>query len=111
MVIKMVDNFNSRILLQPNEVPKEWVNIIPDLPAKMTPLINPMDGKPAPPEMACRIFPKECVLQEISQEPTIPIPKDLREIYARVYRPTPLHRALGLEKELGLENGNIKIFS
>jgi tryptophan synthase beta chain len=110
MVIKMVDYLNSRILLQPNEIPKEWVNIVPDLPAPMTPLINPMDGKPAPPEMACRIFPKECVLQEVSQEPTIPIPKDLREIYARVYRPTPLHRALGLEKELGLENGNIKIF-
>jgi len=106
----MVDNFNARIFLSPSEVPKEWVNIVPDLPSPMTPLINPMDGKPAPPEMAFAIFPKDCVLQEVSQEPTIPIPKELREIYARSYRPTPLHRALGLEKELGLEGDKIKIF-
>ncbi len=106
----MVDDFNARILLSPSEVPKEWVNIIPDLPSPMTPLVNPMDGKPAPPEMACRIFPKECVMQEVSQEPNIPIPKEIREIYARVYRPTPLHRALGLEKVLGLDGDKIKIF-
>ncbi len=106
----MVDDFNARILLSPSEVPKEWVNIIPDLPSPMTPLINPMDGKPAPPEMAFRIFPKECVMQEVSHEPNIPIPKEIREIYARVYRPTPLHRALGLEKVLGLDGDKIKIF-
>ena len=106
----MVNYYNSRILLQPNEVPKEWVNILPDLPSPMTPLVNPMDGKPAPPELALAIFPKECVMQEVSQEPTIPIPKDLREIFARTYRPSPLHRALGLEKELGLEGDDIKIF-
>jgi tryptophan synthase beta chain len=76
----------------------------------MTPLVNPMDGKPAPPEMAFAIFPKECVVQEISQDPIISIPKDLREILARSYRPTPLHRAVGLEKELGVGNGKIKIF-
>jgi tryptophan synthase beta chain len=108
--MKMVDFNNSRILLLPSEVPKEWVNILPDLPSPMTPLVNPMDGKPAPPELALAIFPKECVMQEMSQEPTIPIPKDLREIFARTYRPSPLHRALGLEKKLGIEGDDIKIF-
>lgn len=106
----MVNNFNTRILLQPNEIPKDWVNIVPDLPTPMTPLINPMDGKPAPPELAFAVFPKECVMQEVSQEPIIPIPNDLREIYARTYRPSPLQRALRLEKELDLEGENIKIF-
>ncbi len=106
----MVDHMNARILLNPNEVPKEWVNILPDLPSPMTPLINPMDGKPAPFEMACAIFPKELVLQEVSQEPTITIPNELREIYARTYRPSPLHRALGLEKAIGIEGEDIKIF-
>lgn len=106
----MVDYFNSRILLQPNEVPKEWINLLPDLPSPMTPLINPMDGKPAPPEMAFAIFPKECVLQEVSQEPTIPIPNELREIFAKTYRPSPLHRALGLEKSLGIEGDDIQIY-
>jgi tryptophan synthase beta chain len=106
----MTDFYNTRILLEPNEIPKEWVNIVPDLPAPMTPLINPMDGKPAPPELAFAIFPKECVLQEVSQEPIIQIPKELRELYARSYRPTPLHRAYGLEKEIGIEGEDIKIF-
>jgi len=106
----MVDYFNSRILLDPSEVPKEWINIIPDLPSPMTPLVNPMDGKPAPPEMAFAIFPKECVMQEVSQEPTIPIPNEVREILARTYRPSPLHRALGLEKKIGIEGDDIKIF-
>jgi len=106
----MVDYFNSRILLQPNEIPKEWVNIIPDLPTPITPLVNPMDGKPAPPEMAMAIFPTECVLQEVSQEPTIPIPNEIREIFAKTYRPSPLHRALALEKDLGLEGDNIQIY-
>ncbi|MFO7795975.1 MAG: TrpB-like pyridoxal phosphate-dependent enzyme [Promethearchaeati archaeon] len=109
-MFKVTDYFNARILLDPKEVPKEWINILPDLPTPMTPLINPMNGKPAPFEMAAAIFPKECVIQEVSQEPTIPIPKDLREIYARSHRPTPLHRAYGLEKELGVEGEEIKIF-
>ncbi|MHA1272956.1 MAG: TrpB-like pyridoxal phosphate-dependent enzyme [Promethearchaeota archaeon] len=106
----MTDYYNARIFLDPKEIPKEWVNILPDLPTPMTPLVNPMDGKPAPPELAFAIFPKECVLQEISQEPVIPIPDILREIYAKTYRPTPLHRAYGLEKMLGIEGDDIKIF-
>ena len=106
----MKDYFKGRIILQPNEIPKDWVNILPTLPSPMTPLINPMDGKPAPPEMAFAIFPKECVKQEFSLEPTIPIPKELREIFANSYRPSPLHRALGLEKELEIEGEKIKIF-
>jgi len=106
----MVENFNARVLLDANEVPKEWINILPDLPSPITPLINPMDGKPAPPELAFAIFPKECVLQEVSQDNTISIPKELREIYATTYRPTPLHRAVRLEKMLGINDGRIKIF-
>jgi tryptophan synthase beta chain len=106
----MIDSYGARVVLQPNEIPKEWVNILPDLPSPMTPLINPVDGKPAPPELALVIFPKECVMQEVSQEPIISIPKDLREVFARTYRPSPLHRALGLEKELGLNGDKIKIF-
>ena len=67
----MIDSYGARVVLQPNEIPKEWVNILPDLPSPMTPLVNPMDGKPAPPELALAIFPKECVMQEISNEPVL----------------------------------------
>ena len=105
-----MDFNNSRILLQPNEIPKEWINILPDLPTPITPLVSPMDGKPAPPEMAMAIFSTECVMQEVSQEPTIPIPNKIREILARTYRPSPLHRAFGLEKELAIEGNDIQIY-
>ncbi|MFX0031989.1 MAG: TrpB-like pyridoxal phosphate-dependent enzyme [Candidatus Hodarchaeota archaeon] len=106
----MSDIFNGRILLQPNEIPEYWVNILPDLPSPMTPLLNPMDKKPIPQEMAFAIFPQECVLQELSSDPFIPIPKELREIFASTYRPSPLHRAFRLEKDLGIKGDKIKIF-
>ena len=106
----MNENLNSRIILRPDETPKEWVNILPILPIPMTPLINPMDGKPAPFELACQIFPKACVLQDVSMEESVPIPKDLREIFIRTYRPSPLHRAFGLERLIGVKGDDIKIF-
>lgn len=106
----MVDYNKSRIILKPSEVPKNWINILPDLPTKMTPLLNPINGKPISPDMAFQIFPREVVLQEFSEQRLIPIPKQLRKSYARSHRPTPLHRALGLEKELGINGEKIKIF-
>lgn len=104
------NKLDARVFLEANEIPKFWINILPDLPKPITPLINPMDGMPAPPELAFSIFPKECVLQEVSRESLIEIPKELREIYMRTYRPTPLHRAFGLEKELNILDGRIKIY-
>jgi tryptophan synthase beta chain len=106
----MIENFKSRILLDPCEVPKNWINILPDLPTKMTPLLNPLNGKPISPEMAFKIFPRELVQQEFSEQRVIPIPKKLRENYALSHRPTPLHRALNLEREIGIKGEQIKIF-
>ena len=40
------------------------------------------------------------ILQEVSGERWIPIPDPVREVYS-MWRPTPLYRALGLERELG----------
>lgn len=107
---KMNDFLNSRVILKPDETPKEWVNILPYLPIPMTPLVNPMDGKPASFELATMIFPKSCVLQDTSMEENIPIPKELRDIYVRSYRPSPLHRAYGLESIIGVKGEDIKIF-
>ena len=39
------------------------------------------------------------ILQEVSQERYIPIPDEVRDIY-RLWRPTPLIRAVRLEKAL-----------
>ena len=46
------------------------------------------------------IFAKELIEQEMSQERWIDIPEEVRELY-KIWRPTPLVRATGLEKALG----------
>ncbi|MEJ2279923.1 MAG: TrpB-like pyridoxal phosphate-dependent enzyme, partial [Candidatus Lokiarchaeota archaeon] len=110
-MLKMAESFKYRILLEPNEIPHKWINILPYLKEQSTPMLNPITKKPLEFEMACRIFPKECVLQNNSEELEIEIPKRLREIYSQSYRPSPLQRAKELEKYLGIsEEDEIKIF-
>ena len=50
--------------------------------------------------MLAPLFPRELIKQEVSVEREIPIPEPVRDAY-RVYRPSPLVRALGLENSLG----------
>lgn len=44
----------------------------------------------------------ECLKQEMSADPWIPIPDDIRELYIQAGRPRPLYRAKRLERRLGL---------
>ncbi|MGQ9722342.1 MAG: TrpB-like pyridoxal phosphate-dependent enzyme [Candidatus Jordarchaeum sp.] len=90
---------SRKILLEENEIPKKWYNIQPDLPKPLPPPLNPETREPPPPEMLEAIFAKELVKQEISQERWINIPEEVREIY-QLWRPTPLYRAINLEKAL-----------
>jgi tryptophan synthase beta chain len=87
-----------KILLQEEDIPKQWYNIAPDLPKPLPPFIDPETRQPGV-GIVPRIFPKEIIGQEISQERWINIPDEVREIY-RIWRPTPLFRAVGLEKAL-----------
>jgi tryptophan synthase beta chain len=49
--------------------------------------------------MLMALFPKELIMQEVSQERFVQIPEEVRDVY-RLYRPTPMYRARGLEKAL-----------
>jgi tryptophan synthase beta chain len=89
----------KKIQLDEEEIPKEWYNILPDLPEPLPPLINPQTKEPVRPEDLEAVFAKELIRQEVSSERWIPIPEEVREIY-RMWRPTPLYRAYGLEKAL-----------
>jgi tryptophan synthase beta chain len=89
---------DRKILLNENDIPKQWYNIVPDLPHPLPPFIDAETGQPGV-GIVPRIFPKEIIGQEISQERWINIPDEVREVY-RIWRPTPLFRALGLEKAL-----------
>jgi tryptophan synthase beta chain len=89
---------DKKILLKENDIPKQWYNIVPDLPHPLPPFIDVATKEPGV-GIVPRIFPKEIIGQEISQERWINIPDEVREVY-KIWRPTPLFRALGLEKAL-----------
>ena len=91
---------NKKVLLPEDELPKQWYNILPDLPEPLPPPINPATGKPLSPSDLEPIFAKELIRQEMSQERWIPIPEEVLDVY-RIWRPTPLIRATRLEKYLG----------
>jgi tryptophan synthase beta chain len=87
-----------KIVLDEEEIPKQWYSIVPDLPKPLPPIIDPKSKEPGP-GIVPLIFPKEIIAQEISKERWINIPEEVREVY-RLWRPTPLFRAIGLEKAL-----------
>jgi len=90
---------SRKILLDEEEIPKQWYNILPDLPKPLSPIINPATREPVKPEEIAPLFPMECLKQEMSQERWINIPEEVRDVY-RSWRPTPLYRATKLEKAL-----------
>jgi tryptophan synthase beta chain len=88
-----------RLVLPESRIPTHWYNIQADLPAPIPPPLHPGTLQPAGPDDLSPIFPMELILQEVSSERFIPIPEELREIF-RLWRPTPLVRAVRLEKAL-----------
>ncbi|MGB3060086.1 MAG: TrpB-like pyridoxal-phosphate dependent enzyme, partial [Anaerolineae bacterium] len=90
----------SRFMLSQKDIPTHWYNIVADLPAPLAPPLHPGTGQPIGPADLAPLFPMELILQEVSTERYIPIPEEIREIY-KLWRPTPLLRAVRLEKALG----------
>jgi len=86
-----------KIILSVDDVPRAWYNILPDLPAPLPPPLNPATKEPVGPDALAPIFPMEIIRQEVSTNPTEPIPDELREAYFRLGRPTPMYRAKRLE--------------
>lgn len=86
--------------LSEDKMPKNYYNIMPDLPFSLQPPLHPVTRQPVGPEDLAAIFPMAVIEQEVSGEREIPIPEEVQEIY-RIYRPTPLIRATELEKVLG----------
>ena len=97
--------------LDENEFPKNFYNVLPDLPERIAPYIDPKTKEPASLEAMATLFPIELLKQENNYEQNyIPIPQELRDVYIeRLLRPRPLMRATNLEKELKLPS-DVKIF-
>lgn len=91
----------KRYILDEEEIPKRWYNILADMPNKPLPPIHPATKQPLKAEDLYPIFAEECCRQELNTtDRWIDIPEEVREKY-KYYRSTPLVRAYGLEKALG----------
>jgi len=88
-----------KILLNEDEIPRQWYNLAADLPSPMQPPLGP-DGNPISPDQLAAVFPMNLIEQEVSQERWIDIPEGILELLYR-WRPSPLQRAYRLEKALG----------
>lgn len=91
-----------QIALSIDDFPKEWYNIMPDLPEPLPPPKEPESG-PSRMEYLGKTMIKECLQQEKSDRSWVPIPEEIRELYIHMGRPRPLYRARRLEKHLGLK--------
>ena len=89
----------TRFLLNQSDLPKSWYNIAADSPVAPTPVLHPGTLEPVTPDFLSVLFPMELIMQEIATDAYIDIPEEVREIY-KLYRPTPLVRAVRLEKAL-----------
>src|SRR4249919_3524358 len=86
--------------LSEDQIPTSWVNLLADLPGDPPPPpLSPATGDPLGPDDLSPIFPMGLIAQEVSTDPDIEIPDQVRDIY-RLWRPTPLLRARRLEQEL-----------
>ena len=88
-----------KFILDENEIPKAWYNIVSDLPEPPAPVMHPGTGQPVGPDDLAPLFTMAAIMQEVSAERQIDIPEPVRDIY-RQWRPSPLYRAYRLEAAL-----------
>jgi tryptophan synthase beta chain len=88
-----------KYVLDESDLPRAWYNIQADLPEALPPVLHPGTHQPIGPDDLAPLFPMALIMQEVSTERDIEIPKPVRDIY-RQWRPSPLYRARALEKAL-----------
>ncbi|GIF21618.1 tryptophan synthase beta chain [Actinoplanes tereljensis] len=91
---------DSKILLSESEMPRNWYNLVPDLPSPPPPVLHPGTLQPVGPDDLAPLFPMALIEQEVTTERYVPIPEEVLDVY-RLWRPSPLYRAHRLEKALG----------
>ncbi|MEI6083509.1 MAG: TrpB-like pyridoxal phosphate-dependent enzyme [Verrucomicrobiota bacterium] len=89
----------TRFTLTQEQIPTHWYNVLADVPVPLPPPLHPGTKQPVTPDMMTAMFPENLVAQEMSTDRWIEVPAPVREAYA-LWRPTPLLRAVRLEKAL-----------
>ncbi len=91
---------NKKIILRDDEMPKQWYNVVPDIPNGLEPPLDPETKEPMGPEKLATVFPMGLLEQEMTTARFVPIPEEVLDIL-KIWRPSPLVRANNLEKALG----------
>jgi tryptophan synthase beta chain len=91
---------DTKIVLPDSEIPRSWYNVLADVPHPPQPPLHPGTGQPIGPDDLAPLFPMDLILQEVSTDREIPIPDEVLDVLS-LWRPTPLHRAKRLEREIG----------
>lgn len=91
---------SDRVDLPADRIPTRWYNVMPDLPRLPEKYIDNSTGEPVTKQYMERLLVKAMAAQESSLERWITIPEPVRDAY-KLWRPTPLVRAVALERELG----------
>ncbi len=90
---------SDRVDLPIDRIPTRWYNVMPDLPRLPEKYIDNATGEAVTQEYMERLLVKALAAQESSLERWITIPEPVRDAY-KLWRPTPLVRAVALEREL-----------
>jgi tryptophan synthase beta chain len=92
----------TRFDLPPDDIPTAWQNLLPVMAQagiQLLPPLHPGAKEPVTPDLLAALFPEALILQEVSTEEWIDVPGEVLDVY-RLWRPTPLHRATRLERDL-----------
>jgi tryptophan synthase beta chain len=90
----------TKYVLDEDQMPTQWYNLIADLPEPPPPPLHPGTGQPVGPDDLAPLFPQALIAQEVTTDRYVDIPEDVLDVY-RLWRPSPLYRARRLEKALG----------
>lgn len=91
---------STQVRLSQDEMPRRWYNISADLKNPIPPPLNPATKKPISPSDLAAVFPMSLIKQEVATDRYIEIPDEVVQAYYLLGRPTPLQRAVHLERYL-----------
>ena len=92
----------TRFDLPPDQIPTAWLNLLPVMAQsgiQPLPPLHPGTKEPVTPDLLAPLFPEALIMQEVSTDEWIDIPGGVLDVY-RLWRTTPLHRAIRLERAL-----------
>jgi tryptophan synthase beta chain len=89
-----------RFHLPIEQMPTSWFNALPRMPEPLQPPLHPATREPIGPDDLAPLFPMALIEQEMSAAAWIDIPGEVLDVL-RLWRPTPLVRAVRLEQVLG----------